>query len=175
MAIVVTSIGAGACGSTNTTPVPTTRPAPAPRPHPHRSAPALPAIGVTQVVHASDTTLSVSVSQVIDPLVNSGAALVGGTRAVGVLVHIHNQGPGTYDSSATGDISMTMSSGAAMPAFAARGQCQTPLRDFDNAISPGESRAGCVTFAVPASARILAVRFSPHGQAGGSVRWRGGR
>lgn len=141
---------------------------------PHRPAAVsrAPGMGAAQAVHASDTTLVVTLSRVIDPLSGSGAALLAGTRAVGVSVRIQNRGPGIYDSSATGDISLAPSAGTAMPVFAPHGVCQTPLRDFDNYISPGEVREGCVVFAVPSAAKVLAVRFSPHGQTAGRASWR---
>ena len=110
---------------------------------PPRKPPLLPAgkwIGATQPVRTSGTTLSVTVSRVIDPLLGSRAALLAGDRAVGVLVRIDNDGPGIYDSSATGDISILPSSGTATPVYALRGICQTPLRDFDNYITEGEVR-----------------------------------
>jgi hypothetical protein len=129
-------------------------------------------VGTPQRVRAAGTTLSVTVLRVIDPLPSSGAALPPGTRAVGVVVRVVNNGSGIYDSSATGDVSILPSPGPATPAFASRGICQTPLRDFDNYITPGEVRHGCVTFAVPSRATVLAVRFSPHGQAAGRVSWR---
>jgi hypothetical protein len=108
---------------------------------------------------------------VISPLADSGAALQPGTRAVGVVVRIQNRGPGVYDSSATGDVSIAASSGSATPVFAPHGICQTPLRDFDNYITAGEVRQGCVTFAVQAGAKVVAVRFSPHGRAAGRATW----
>jgi hypothetical protein len=122
-------------------------------------------------VHAGTGTLSVTVTKVIDPLLGSGAAIPAGSRAVGVLVRIVNHGPAVYDSSATGDISLATSSGGAAPAFVPQGVCQTPLRDFDNEISAGEARAGCVAFALASQARVVAVRFSPHGNAAGRVVW----
>jgi hypothetical protein len=109
---------------------------------------------------------------VIDPLRDSGAALLTGTRAVGVFVRIHNDGPGVYDSSATSDISIAPSSGTTTPVFASRGVCQTPLRDFDNYITAGEVRSGCVAFAIETDAKLAEVRFSPHGQSAGHVSWR---
>ncbi len=108
----------------------------------------------------------------IDPLLHSGAALLAATRAVGVLVEIANAGPATYDSSATGDFSLVASAGVLTPVFAPHGVCQTSLQDFDNDIGAGQDRSGCVAFAVAAGARILAVRFSPHAAALGSVTWR---
>jgi hypothetical protein len=132
-------------------------------------------VGRTQIVHASEARLSVTISRVLDPLKGSGAALFSGTRAVGVVVEIQNRGPGVYDSSATGDISLVASAGGATPAFAPHGACQTPLRDFDNYITAGESRHGCVAFAVASGARVLAVRFSPHGQPKGRATWLVGR
>ena len=130
-----------------------------------------PRLGATERVHAAGTTLSVTVTHVIDPLSRSGAALQAGTRAVGVLVGIQNRGPGIYDSSATGDGSVVRSSGTATPVFAAHGVCQTPLRDFDNYITAGDIRHGCVAFAVGVDARVVAVRFSPHGQSVGRAAW----
>ncbi len=56
-------------------------------------------VGVKQHVSAGTTTLSVTVTEVIDPLRDSGTALAPGTRAVGVAVRILNDGPGDYDSS----------------------------------------------------------------------------
>jgi hypothetical protein len=115
----------------------------------------------------------VDVTRVIDPLpAGSGASLLPGTRAVGVLVQIKNQGPGIYDSSATGDVSVIPSAGPTTPVFASHGICQTPLRDFDNYIVPGEERDGCVAFSIQSSAKLLAVRFSPHGAAAGRATWR---
>jgi hypothetical protein len=114
----------------------------------------------------------VTVSRVIDPLLGSGAALLSGTRAVGVLVRVENHGPDIYDSSATGDVSIVPSAGAASPLFVPNGVCQTPLRDFDNQISAGEVRDGCVAFALDSAAKVLTVRFRPHGQATGAASWR---
>jgi hypothetical protein len=129
-------------------------------------------VGLAQQVHAGDTTLSVAVLRVIDPLRDSGASLLAGTRAIGVVLRIRNDGPDIYDSSATGDVSVAPSSGTTTPVFASHGVCQTPLRDFDNEISGGEVRHGCVAFAIDSSAKLLAVRFSPHGRASGRVGWR---
>jgi hypothetical protein len=129
-------------------------------------------IGVKQHVHAPGTTLSVTVTQVIDPLRDSGVALLPGTRAVGVVVRILNDGPGDYDSSSTGDVSIKPSSGVASPAYAPQGVCETGLRDFDNELSPGDLRGGCVTFELNSHARVLAVRFSPHAQVEGRALWR---
>jgi hypothetical protein len=123
-------------------------------------------------VRAGASALSVAVVRVIDPLRDSGAALLTGTRAVGVLVRIRNDGPGVYDSSATGDISLVPTAGTTTPVFASRGICQTPLRDFDNYIAAGEVRTGCVAFAIEREAKLLAVRFSPHGQTAGRLAWR---
>lgn len=117
--------------------------------------------------------LSVTIQSVLDPLRNTHAAIPPGSRAVGVTAEIVNDGPGDYDSSSTGDFSLVPSSGVAMPVFAPSGQCQTPLRDWDNEISPGETRNGCVVFAVPGSAKVLAIRFSPDAKPVGRVSWAG--
>jgi len=118
--------------------------------------------------------LSVTVSRIIDPLRGSGAAVPPGAHTVGALVRILNRGPAVYDSSATGDFSLETSKGEASPTFVPRGVCQTPLRDFDNEISAGEARSGCVAFAVRPGAKVRAVRFSPHGQSSGTVTWLAG-
>jgi hypothetical protein len=142
---------------------------------PKQTAPALPRVGVAQRVAAGATTLSVTVERVLDPLGGSRAALLPHTRAVGVVAMIRNDGPGVYDSSSTGDFSVVPSSGSATPVFAPAGVCQTPLRDWDNEISPGEERGGCVAFALGAKAKVRDVRFSPHARAAGRVTWAVGR
>jgi hypothetical protein len=131
-----------------------------------------PGVGAVQQVHAGTTTLAVRLLEVIDPLRSSGARLPPGDRAVGIVVQIRNVGSGGYDSSATGDIGLVGSGGPAVPVYAPRGVCQTPLRDFDNEIGPGELRQGCVVFALPSNQRPQSVRFSPHGAPAGSVSWR---
>jgi hypothetical protein len=130
-------------------------------------------VGTTQRVRAEGTTLSITISKVIDPLRGSGATLLPGTRAVGVFVRIVNDGPGGYDSSSTGDVSIVASSGTPSPAYAPRGVCMTPLQDFDNAIGPGENREGCVTFTLNASATLVGERFSADGGGSGIADWRG--
>jgi hypothetical protein len=137
-----------------------------------RVNPQAPRVGATQRVVTSATTLSVTVTSLTDPLEDSHASLVPGTRAVGVIAEVVNDGPGGYDSSSTGDFSVLPSSGAATPLFAPAGACQTRLRDWDNEIGPGQTRSGCVVFAVPSDARILAVRFSPHASPVGRATWR---
>ncbi len=132
-----------------------------------------PRIGAARSVNAHGTKLTVKVSKVIDPLRGSGATLLPGTRVVGVFVRIANRGPGGYDSSSTGDISIIPSSGVAAPAYAPAGACKTPDRDFDNAIGPGESRTGCVVFTLDARARLVGERFAADGGGAGSVTWRG--
>jgi hypothetical protein len=84
---------------------------------------------------------------------------------------VADDGPSGYDSSSTGDFSVLTSRGLAPPVYASSGVCQTPLRDWDNEISPGETRNGCIAYSVPAHARVLEVRFSPHALAHGRVIW----
>jgi hypothetical protein len=129
-------------------------------------------VGATQQVNAGSSTLSVTVTRVLDPLTASGAALLPGTRAVGVMVVIRDERGATYDSTASGDWSVISSRGAASPLFIKQGVCQTPLTDFESLIGVGEERSGCVGFSVPRGAPILAVRFSPHARTPGSVAWR---
>jgi hypothetical protein len=176
-AVALAASSAAGCGSssqahTSTRPTATHAHKPAPRPAPAPPRPSHPPVGATQPVHAGDAILSVAVVRVIDPLRGSGAALLTGTRAVGVFVRIRNDGPGIYDSSATGDISIVPSTGTTTPVFASQGVCQTPLRDWDNYITPGETKDGCVVFSIESDAKLVAVRFSPHGEAAGRTTWR---
>jgi hypothetical protein len=143
---------------------------------PHRAKvarPVGPRVGTARGVNAQGTKLTVTVTRVIDPLKDSGAALLPATRAVGVFVKIANRGPGGYDSSSTGDISIIPSTGVASPAYAPQGACKTPLQDFDNAIGPGESRTGCVAFTLDTTARLVGERFSADGGGAGIVTWQG--
>jgi hypothetical protein len=158
----------GASGSSTAT-APAGRPA-APA---ARARPAGPRVGATQRVRARGTTLKITVTRVIDPLRGSGATLLPGTRAVGVFVRIRNLGPGEYDSSSTGDLAVVPASGAAAATYAARGSCMTEDRDFDNQIGAGETRQGCVAFALGRSVRLVAVRFTADGGGAGVATWAG--
>lgn len=151
------------------------RTAPRPRPAPLRHTPAArlePTVGHAQTVRTRGTNVTVTVKRLIDPLRDTGAALLPGNRAIGVMVTIHNHGPGVYDGAATSDISLVSASGPTSPVFAPHGVCQTPLRDFENYMYPGETRAGCVVFSVPNRVPVKLVRFSPHGQSRGRLTWR---
>jgi len=171
VAVAIAGCGSSASSSSTSTSSVVYHPLRPPPPPSRPRTPHGPLVGQTQRVHAPGTVLSVTIHQLLDPLRGSGAALPPGTRGIGVVAEIVNDGPGIYDSSSTGDFSVVPSSGAATPVFAPKGQCQTPLRDWDNEISVGESRGGCVAFAVPARARIIAARFSPHALASGRVTW----
>jgi hypothetical protein len=167
--VLIGALLAGACGGSGGTPATRTVT------HAVHRRPAAPAglrLGQAHEVTAGGSFLSVTVTKVIDPLRDSGAALLSGMRAVGVKVKILNHGPDTYDSSATGDVSLVVSSGVAVPTFAPSGACQTPLRDFDNDISPGQTASGCVTFSAPNGARVLEVRFAPHASKAAAARYR---
>ncbi|MFZ0040203.1 MAG: hypothetical protein WAK93_02775 [Solirubrobacteraceae bacterium] len=128
-------------------------------------------VGQAQLVHAGSSTLSVRVSRVLDPLRDAGAQGPPGTHPVGVLLSVHNLRGETYDSTASGDVSIEPSSGMAAPLFVKHGVCQTPLTDFESLIGVGETRTGCVGFAIPRGARVIVVRFSPHSRARGTVSW----
>ncbi len=130
-----------------------------------------PPLGQAQQTDSGGARLTVTVTKLTDPLLDSGAALLPATRAVAVFVEIANAGPATYDSSASGDFSVIASTGAVTPAFAPQGVCQTPLRDFENDIYAGGGGSGCIAFSVATGARILAVRFSPHAASPGSRTW----
>jgi hypothetical protein len=129
-------------------------------------------VGATERVNAGSSTLAVAVTQIIDPLSGSGSTLLPGTRPVGVVVTIRDLAGATYDSTASGDWSLTVSAGTASPLFIKRGVCQTPLVDFESLIGAGEARSGCVGFSVPRVAHVTAVVFSPHSRPSGAVRWR---
>ncbi len=137
----------------------------------HRLRQAPPA-GVTQLVRTGNGTLSVTLVHVYDPLIGSGATLLPGTQAAGVAITIRNDSGATYDSTSSGDLSVVTSRGRATPLFIDQGVCQTPLTDFESLIGVGETRSGCVGFAVVRGARITAVRFSPYSRRAGTVRWR---
>jgi hypothetical protein len=129
-------------------------------------------VGRAQRVHAGGSTLTVTVAKVYGSLSGTGAALLPGTHAAGVELTIHNDAGATYDSTASGDVSVITSSGAAAPLFIRQGVCQTQLTDFESLVGVGETRTGCVGFTIPHGARVVAVRFSPHSRAPGSVTWR---
>ena len=141
-------------------------------PRRRRRRPAGPPIGRTQLVHAGSSTLAVTVTRLIDPLTDTGTRALPGTRAVGVQLTIVNRAGATYDSTASGDVSVALSAGAPAPLFVKAGACATPLTDFESLIGVGQTRSGCVAFSVPRRARVVAVRFSPHARAAGTVSWR---
>jgi Domain of unknown function (DUF4352) len=166
--VLIGALLAGACGGSSG--VPATRTAT----HAVHRRPAGAGLRLGQAyeVTAGGSFLSVTVTKVIDPLTDSGATLLSGMRAIGVKIKVLNHGPDTYDSSATGDVSLVVSSGVAVPTFAPSGACQTPLRDFDNDISPGQTASGCVTFSAPNGAKVLEVRFAPHANKAAAARYR---
>ena len=138
---------------------------------PHVPPPHGPPTGTTQRTTYGGASLAITVQQLIDPLRDSGAALLPGSRAVGIVVELVNSGPSLYDSSATGDFSLLASRGPVTPVFVPGGVCKTPLEDFDRYMTTGAVRSGCVAFSVPSAARVLAVRFSPHDQPAGRLTW----
>ncbi len=166
-ALPLAACGGSGTSATTVTHAVHTRPATTPR----RPSSSTLNVGETYQVTAGVSVLAVTVTKVIDPLNGSGAALLPGMRAVGVKIQLLNHGPDTYDSSATGDVSLVLSSGAAVPTFAPSGACQTPLRDFDNNIGPGDQVSGCVVFSAPTSAKVLEVRFAPHADKAAAARY----
>lgn len=162
-----TSTSRTTTGSGNHLPGTTGRLQPVP---PGSAPPSPPHIGSAQRVPAPGTTLIVTVTSVIDPLRGSGASIPQGTKPVGVTVKVRNAGPGSYDSSGTGDFSLLSGSGQASPVYVPSGQCQTPLQDFMNELSAGVVRTGCVAFAVPTGQAPTTVRFAPNGGANGHSR-----
>ena len=130
----------------------------------------LPAVGASRRVPASGTTLIVTIRSLVDPLRGSGTPVAPGMKPVAVLVSVRNAGPGSYDSSATGDFSLDSAAGQGSPLFVQKGACQTPLRDFMNAISAGELRTGCVAFSIPSDQQPTTVGFAPDGGSAGPRR-----
>lgn len=143
-----------------------------------RSGPAAPpgsaALGHARRVHAGRSTLTVTVTRVYSRLPHTGSALVPGSHAAAVALTIFNAAGATYDSTASGDVSLQTSAGMAAPLFIRHGVCQTPLVDFESLIEVGETRSGCVGFTIARGARLVAVRFSPHSRTVGSVTWAAG-
>lgn len=191
LGLVLGGLGPSACGGAHTTtttrsgstPTPsasTTRTSPAvtkPAAPAHRTprAPALPHLGTSRRVPAPGTTLVVTVRSLIDPLRNSGAQVLAGMKPVAILVAVKNAGPGGYDSSSTGDFSLNTAAGKAPPLFVPSGVCQTPLRDFMNAIAAGQLRTGCIAFSIPSDRRPTTVGFAPDGGSSGRGRlWSAG-
>jgi hypothetical protein len=136
-----------------------------------RPTPGIP-VGVSQRVAATGTTLVVRPTEVIDPLVASGAKVPPGMVPVGVVIDVRNAGPGGYDSSYTSDFSLRTAVGRATPVFVPRGVCQTYVQDFMNALGVGESRTGCISYLIPRGKPPVSVTLAPDGgEAHSSVTW----
>ena len=146
--------------STVTTPTTTTMTVPIGQP-----------VGTIQHVDVGDANLAVTVIKLTDPLNTNDAALLPGYRAVAINVRISSTGPAVYDSSATTDFSVESSWGHVMPLYVPSGPCKTPLRDFDNYITTGQVRTGCLAFSVSTKAWVIAIRFSPNGKPEGRLVW----
>lgn len=156
---------------------------PTPQHHRHRhrhhhvppvpKGPTGPPVGHAQDVITRGSHLTVTIDHVL-ALPHPGTALLPGTRAVGVQVTIDNHGPETYDSTASGDLSVVVSHGQSAPLDVRAGPCQTQLQDFESAIYTGAIRTGCVGFSVPRTAKVLGARFSPESRPPGTLTWRTG-
>ena len=145
------------------------------RRHRRPRAPSGPPIGRAQQVITDGAHLTVTITHLIDPLTATGSRALPGTRQVGLQVQIDNHGPETYDSTASGDLSVVLSSGQAQPLDVRRGVCETQLVDFESHVYPGDVRDGCVGFSVSRHATVLAARFSPHSRPPGTLTWRARR
>ncbi len=132
-----------------------------------------PHVGARQGVHIDGTYLTVTILHVLT-LTNTGSPTLPGTRQVGVQLRIANQAGATYDSTASGDLSLVLSAGVSEPLDIRRGICETPLQDFESIVSAGSVREGCVAFSVPRRSRVIGVRFSPHSRPRGALTWRTG-
>jgi hypothetical protein len=132
-----------------------------------------PHVGARQGVHTDGTYLTVTILRVLT-LTDTGSPKLPGTRQVGVQLRIANQAGATYDSTASGDLSLVLSAGTSQPVDIRRGVCETPLQDFESIVSAGSVRTGCVAFSVPRRSRVLGVRFSPHSRRRGMLTWRTG-
>lgn len=163
--------GTGAASSTttsNSTSTTTRHRRPAPRRVVHG-----PHVGARQGVHTDGTYLTVTILRVLT-LTDTGSPKLPGTRQVGVQLRIANQAGATYDSTASGDVSLVLSAGTSQPVDIRRGVCETPLQDFESIVSAGSVRTGCVAFSVPRRSRVIGVRFSPHSRSRGMLTWRTG-
>jgi hypothetical protein len=132
-----------------------------------------PRVGARQGVHIDGTYLTVTILHVLT-LTDTGSPTLPGTRQVGVELRIANQAGATYDSTASGDLSLVLSAGESEPLDIRRGVCETPLQDFESIVSAGSVRVGCVAFTVPRHSRVIGVRFSPHSRPPGTLTWRTG-
>jgi hypothetical protein len=130
-----------------------------------------PRVGARQGVHTDGTDLTVTILRVLG-LTDTCSPTLPGTRQVGVELRIANQAGATYDSTASGDVSLVLAAGEAEPLDIRRGVCETPLQDFESIVSAGSVRTGCVAFSVPKRARVIGVRFSPHSRPRGALTWR---
>lgn len=132
-----------------------------------------PRVGVRQGVHTGGADLTVTILHVL-ALRDTGSPVLSGTRQVGVELRIADQRGATYDSTASGDVSLILSRGLAEPLDVRHGPCTTPDQDFEAIVSSGSVRTGCVAFSVPRRARVIGVRFSPHSRRRGALTWRVG-
>ena len=147
-----------------------------PRRHHHRTDPPAvtvhgPKVGATQSVHAFGSFLHVTVTRV-GGVGRGDASPPPGDRAVAVQLRIADEAGETYDSTASGDLSVIVSRGMSAPLDIRAGGCETQLVDFESHLYSGDVRTGCVGFSVPRHARVLGVRFSPHARPRGAVTWR---
>ena len=66
-----------------------------------------PRVGARQGVHTDGTYLTVTILRVLT-LTDTGSPKLPGTRQVGVQLHIADQAGATYDSTASGDLSLVL-------------------------------------------------------------------
>jgi hypothetical protein len=130
-----------------------------------------PPVGARQAVHTDGADLTVTILRVLR-LQATGSPVLPGTRQVGVMLRVADQQGATYDSTASGDVSLVLSEGRGEPLDVRRGPCETQDVDFESIVSAGSVRTGCVAFSLPRRARVLGVRFSPHSRARGRLTWR---
>lgn len=167
--VTTRAIGSGAAGQSTTITHSSTRPAARRRPRVVHG----PRVGVRQGVHTGGAYLTVTILRVLR-LTDTGSAVLPGTRQVGVELRIADQHGATYDSTASGDVSLILSAGQSEPLDVRRGPCLTPDQDFEAIVSSGSVRTGCVAFSVSRRARVIGVRFSPHSRRRGALTWRVG-
>jgi hypothetical protein len=169
--VTTSATGSGAAGQGTTITHSSTRPAARSR---SRSRVVHgPRVGVRQGVHTGGAYLTVTILRVLR-LTDTGSPVLPGTRQVGVELRIADQRGATYDSTASGDVSLILSAGQSEPLDVRRGPCLTPDQDFESIVSSGSVRTGCVAFSVPRRARVIGVRFSPHSRRRGALTWRAG-
>ncbi|MBJ7455901.1 MAG: DUF4352 domain-containing protein [Thermoleophilia bacterium] len=115
--------------------------------------------------------LEVALLQVRDPALPSagGPPPADGHRYVAVELRISNAGEGPYQDTPANGAALRDTAGGEW--IAGLDDPVTPgLGSLD--VGPGESRAGWLTFEIPAGVTLVTLRFAADGGFGGAATWR---